>query len=599
MASIQRKKGFAFYVRTAVSLALIYYVFRKAGLAELWQTVRRADPIYLVLSVSVTPVLILVSAWKWQIILRAHKIRVSLFRLFWLYVVGYFFNTVLPTNVGGDVVRAFALGKQTGKNAESFSSVFVERFTGLTALLFMAIVAFALAIRNLWDVWLFVALIVSVLGYFALLAMVLNPAIFRWVERHIKISLLKKVMQKLLKFQQALLSLRREKATLISAMAISFLFYLCAVLNVYVSALVFRANITFIDSVIITPIVLVITMIPISIGGIGLSEGAYFFTFSRMGLMGTIGLSVALLMRVKALLAGLFGGIYYSAMGIDIQQEMAAQSQEREVVQGDVQGEVNYFSSFEDIMRRKKSPLQKYQDIVMGTSSLWKLLKFEFVTFFFGPMPGVVGYFFRQIFYPLLFKAVGKGTAWGRNITLRHAHKISVGKRCVVDEYCMLSAQGDDSSGIALGNEVLLGRGTVVSTRNGTIEIGDFSNIGANCRLGTTSKIKFGKHVLLAANCYIGGAQHKFDRLDIPIMRQGYESKGGVLIEDDVWLGAGVTVLDGVTIGTGCVIGAGSIVTKDVPPYSIALGAPARVKASRKGNSLNSDRPAPGREAEL
>ena len=113
-------------------------------------------------------------------------------------------------------------------------------------------------------------------------------------------------------------------------------------------------------------------------------------------------------------------------------------------------------------------------------------------------------------------------------------------------------------------------------------DIDDFCNIGANCRLGTTSQIKFGKHVLLAANCYIGGAQHQFDRLDVPIMRQGYESRGGVVIEDDVWLGANVIILDGVTVGTGSVIGAGSVVTKDIPPYSIAVGVPAKVKDSRK-----------------
>jgi len=582
MAATSKKKGAGFYLRTVISLFLIYYVFQKAGLANLWQTIRAANWTFLILSFAVTPFLILVSAWKWQIILRAQKVRVSLVRLFWLYVVGYFFNTVLPTNVGGDVVRAYALGKQTGKNAEAFSSVFVERFTGLTALLFMALVAFFLAIRHLWDVWLLAALVVSVVGYFLLLGLVLNPAIFKWVEKRVPISIVKKVLQKLLKFQQALLSLGDEKMTLVLAMAISFLFYLLAVANVYVSTLVFHSGIKPGDAFIITPIVLVITMIPISIGGIGLSEGAYFFTFTRMSLTGPVGLSVALLMRFKALVAGLIGGIYYSAMGLKMDTISGEKDSEKEVGEGDVEGDVNYFSSFEDIMRRKKSPLRKYQDIVMGTTSLLKLIKFELITTCFGPLAGIFGYFFRQIFYPFIFRSVGKGTAWGRNITLRHTHKISIGKRCVIDEYCMLSAQGSDTSGIKLGNEVLLGRGTVLSTREGTIEIGDFSNIGANCRLGTTSRIKFGKHVLLAANCYIGGAQHKFDRLDIPIMRQGYESKGGVVIEDDVWLGAGVTVLDGVTIGTGCVIGAGAVVTKDIPPYSIALGAPARVKASRK-----------------
>ncbi|HOZ23028.1 MAG TPA: DapH/DapD/GlmU-related protein, partial [bacterium] len=63
---------------------------------------------------------------------------------------------------------------------------------------------------------------------------------------------------------------------------------------------------------------------------------------------------------------------------------------------------------------------------------------------------------------------------------------------------------------------------------------------------------------------------------------QGYESKGGVVIEDDCWLGAGVMVLDGVTIGTGSVIGAAAVVTKDIPPYSVALGIPAKVVATRK-----------------
>lgn len=568
-------------MRLVISFALIYYVFRKAGVAELWETVRHADLIFVLLSVALTPVLIFLSSWKWKVILRAQGITISHARAFWLYVVGYFFNTVLPTNVGGDVVRAYALGKSTGKNAEAFSSVFLERFTGLTALLLTAIAAFFLAIRHLWDFWLGMAMIVSVAGYVFLLVAIFNPAILEWINRKLNISLLRGVFIKLKKFQHATLAIRHQKGVLIFAMINSFAFYVAAALNVYVSALAFNAQTSFWDAFIITPIVLVISMIPISIGGIGLSEGAYLFTFTRLGQLGAVGLSVALLMRAKALLAGLAGGLYYSSMGMNIKEELREQAKEKEIADGDVAGEVSYFSSFEDVMRRKKSPLQKYQDIVMGNYSLWRLIKFETLTTLFGPLPGILGYSFRQVLYRLVFKQMGKGTILGRSVSLRHTHKISIGKRCVIDEYCMLSAQGNEASGIVLGNEVLLGRSTVLSTRNGTIEIGDYSNIGANCRLGTTSKIVFGKHVLLAANCYIGGAQHRFDRLDIPIMRQGYESKGGVIIEDDVWLGAGVTVLDGVTIGTGSVVGAGSIVTKNLPPYSVAVGVPAKVKASR------------------
>ncbi len=65
-------------------------------------------------------------------------------------------------------------------------------------------------------------------------------------------------------------------------------------------------------------------------------------------------------------------------------------------------------------------------------------------------------------------------------------------------------------------------------------------------------------------------------------MRQGYDSRGGVVIEDDVWLGAGVMILDGVRVGTGCVVGAGSVVTKELPPFSVAVGVPARIVANRR-----------------
>ncbi len=587
--SASKKKGIGFYLRVLISLGLIGYVFYKTGLTQLWDSIRQTQLTFLLLSVAVTPLLVFISAWKWQVILKALKIKVSVFKCFWLYIVGYFFNTVLPTNVGGDVVRAYALGKSTGKRAEAFSSVFVERFTGLSVLLLMAIVAFFLALRQLWSQWLSIAMAVCVLGYFAILVSVLNRGVLNWFMTHIKIKPVRGVLGKLQKFQNATLSLKREKGAFAFAMIMSFLFYFVAVLNVYVSALAFQAGISFMDAVVITPIVMVITMIPLSIGGIGLAEGAYYFTFARMGATGAVGLSVALLMRAKALLAGVVGGIYYSTMGIRVKSELLGENVEYEVDAADVKGDVKYFSSFEDVMRQKKSPLKKYMDIQLGSYNLLMLLKVEMITFFFGYLPGILGYFFRMVFFPFLFKRVGKGTVFGRSISLQHSWKISIGRKCVLDEYCKLSAQGNDASEIVLGDEVLIGRGTVLGTRDGKIEIGDYCNIGANCRMGTTTRITFGKHVLLAANCYIGGAQHKFDRLDIPIMRQGYDSRGGVVIEDDVWLGTDVKILDGVTVGTGSVIGAASVVTKDIPPYSIAVGAPAKIKGTRKKEMAKGD----------
>lgn len=89
-----------------------------------------------------------------------------------------------------------------------------------------------------------------------------------------------------------------------------------------------------------------------------------------------------------------------------------------------------------------------------------------------------------------------------------------------------------------------------------------------------------GNYVRIAAHTVIVATQHIFERIDIPICHQGVEGKG-ITIEDDVWIGANCTVLGGVTIGKGTIVAAGAVVTKDVEPYSIVAGVPAKVIGSR------------------
>lgn len=112
------------------------------------------------------------------------------------------------------------------------------------------------------------------------------------------------------------------------------------------------------------------------------------------------------------------------------------------------------------------------------------------------------------------------------------------------------------------------------------------SYVGNNTSINRNSVLrgyfKIGQNVAIAPNCTIIGGNHNFSQLDIPIKQQGVNTRGGVIIEDDVWIGANCVILDGVTIGTGSVIGAGSIVTKSIPPFSIAVGNPCKVIKSRK-----------------
>jgi acetyltransferase-like isoleucine patch superfamily enzyme len=104
---------------------------------------------------------------------------------------------------------------------------------------------------------------------------------------------------------------------------------------------------------------------------------------------------------------------------------------------------------------------------------------------------------------------------------------------------------------------------------------GTFLNMGV--MIASERLVEIGDHCMLANGCFVSDASHRYDDPDRPITWQGFESKGPTRIGDNCWLGANVVVTSGVTIGERCVIGANSVVTRDIEPFSVAAGTPAKV----------------------
>jgi acetyltransferase-like isoleucine patch superfamily enzyme len=131
---------------------------------------------------------------------------------------------------------------------------------------------------------------------------------------------------------------------------------------------------------------------------------------------------------------------------------------------------------------------------------------------------------------------------------------------------------------LEIGPEVLLEPGVwITAPGEARVRIGGGSFLNLGVMVAAQELVEIGAHCMLANGCFVSDANHRHDDLEKPITWQGFESKGPTRIGDNCWLGANVVVTSGVSIGERSVIGANSVVTRDVEPFSVAAGIPARV----------------------
>lgn len=234
------------------------------------------------------------------------------------------------------------------------------------------------------------------------------------------------------------------------------------------------------------------------------------------------------------------------------------------------------------------SAIDRYRRVIVGRPGWGALAWFE-ICAWMAPIPGALGLWLRKTFWPSLFGACGAGTVFGAGISLRHPHRIRLGERVVLGDGVVLDARAEQADlAIEIGDDTILGNDVTVSCKGGTARIGARCGLGARTLVHAVhgSDARLGDDLVIGPACYIaGGGNYRTDRLDVPIARQGLESGQHAVLENDLWLGANVTVLPGVTIGGGSVVAAGAVVNESLPAHSVAAGVPARVIRSRESAS--------------
>lgn len=195
-------------------------------------------------------------------------------------------------------------------------------------------------------------------------------------------------------------------------------------------------------------------------------------------------------------------------------------------------------------------------------------------------------FYIRGMFQRLFFKSSRGWVLVGKGASIRYARHLSVGRDFIVEDYAEVNCM--TYRGIIAGDRVTIGKYAIIRPTNiyGSaigegLKIGNNSSIGPYSYIGCSGYIEIGDNVMMSPRVSIYAENHLFDHPDLSIKEQGVKREF-VKIEDDCWIAANTVILAGVTIGRGSVIAAGSVVTKDIPPYSVAGGVPAKVIKSRK-----------------
>lgn len=225
-------------------------------------------------------------------------------------------------------------------------------------------------------------------------------------------------------------------------------------------------------------------------------------------------------------------------------------------------------------------------------SSLFRYFLEQTFLFLFGWIPTIIGVGLRGIFYRLILHMDGLAAIESR-VRLRFADHIRLAHGVYLDEGVYLHAT---PRGIEIGPRTIVMHGAVLHVYNfrgmpqSGIKIGSDSLIGEYSVIRGQGGVQIGDRVYTSPFTQIIAVNHVFDDPSRPFIDQGITAEG-IVIEDDVWLGAGAIITDGVRVGKGAVVAAGAVVTKDVPPHSVVGGVPAKLIKTIDGtNSHKPDR---------
>lgn len=270
----------SFWIRAIVTAGLIGIVAWSLDLSAFLASIASFDPGWTAAAFLTVFAAVVISAWKWGLILKRRGYSLPYGRLLHHYFVGLFFNNVLPTSVGGDAVRAWETSKDTGEVPEAMGSVVTERLIAGVALGFTALLGLPFVDATPQLVLMVVVFLIIDL---VLVAMFLVPRVADGIVSKTLPPRFAGLREAISNTVAVVRDSLKDRSLFIRVMLLSILFQLCVAA---VNACIFKAmgvSVSLAECIIFTPMIFTVTMLPISLSGLGVREAAYWYFFAQVG----------------------------------------------------------------------------------------------------------------------------------------------------------------------------------------------------------------------------------------------------------------------------------------------------------------------------
>jgi len=310
----KHKKVINTAIRLLVSIGIIVYLIASQfkDFKTIAGTLKQISIPLIMLSAATHIYGIWITAFRWQTLLKTQGVRLSVAFLSGSTLVGMFFNNFLPTSIGGDVYRAYDVSKKADfPMSSSVSILVVERFTGIIASGVFAIAALFLGFTAVGGKSIIIPIVIFVALSVLIFFIILNPHMLGLDKLAKRFKFAAKILDKLQNVYKTFLSFKKFKTALSLTMFYSLTLQFNVILNYWLASKALGIELSLSSFIFIVPVVTIISMLPVSLGGIGVREGSLVFLMVSLGASSEKAAMASLLLLAMLIVIGIIGGIIY------------------------------------------------------------------------------------------------------------------------------------------------------------------------------------------------------------------------------------------------------------------------------------------------